>query len=205
MQLLLLSSLAIGALHALAPDHWLPFVALSRAQKWNKFKTSYSVLIAGLGHISSSVVIGLVAIAIGMATEHVSRWETMRGDVASLLLIGFGLAYMVWGLKQIGREHTHVHEKTRTVTYWTLFILIIFGPCKPLIPLLFASSAYGWVNVVIVVGVFSIATIAMMMIQVHAALWGVSFFKSHIFEHASDAIAGGVIALTGVAIRIFGI
>ena len=205
MELLLLSAFAIGALHALAPDHWLPFVALARVQQWSKLKTSYSVLLAGLGHVSSSVVIRLVAIAIGMATEHVSRWEAIRGDAASLLLIGFGLAYMVWGLKQAGRKHTHVHERTRTISYWTLFVLTIFGPCEPLIPLLFASSAYGWVNVLFVVSVFSAVTIAMMMIQVHAALWGVSFFKLHIFEHASDAIAGGVIALTGIAIRIFGI
>jgi len=207
MQLLFLSSLAIGALHALAPDHWLPFVALSRAQRWSKLKTTYSALVAGLGHVSSSVVIGLIGIAIGSATERMSKWETIRGDVASLLLIGFGLAYMVWGLKHISRKHASedFHHKTKTLSYWTLFILIVFGPCEPLIPLVFASSAYGWVSVVAVVGIFSAATISMMVVQVHAALWGMSFFKMNFFERASDAIAGGVIALTGVAIRIFGI
>jgi hypothetical protein len=205
MELLLLSALAVGTLHALAPDHWLPFVALSHAQQWSKLKTSYSVLAAGAGHVSSSIVIGLVAIVIGTASERVTMWETVRGDVVSLLLIGFGIAYMVWGIKQIGRKHTHTRGKTKTLSYWTLFILIIFGPCEPLIPLLLASSAYGWVNVVVTVGIFSAATITIMMLQVHAALWGVSFFKLKILERASDAIAGGVIALTGVAIRIFGI
>ncbi|MBI2428820.1 MAG: hypothetical protein HYV29_08505 [Ignavibacteriales bacterium] len=205
MELLLISSLTIGALHSLAPDHWIPFVALARAQQWDRWKTTYSVLLAGLGHVSSSVVIGLVGIAVGMATEHVSGWETIRGDVASLLLIGFGIAYMIYGLKQIGKHHTHSHTKARTVSYWTLFILIIFGPCEPLIPLLFASSAFGWVNVVTVVAVFSAATLIMMQLQVHAAVWGVSLFKFHIFEYASDAIAGAVIVITGIAIRVFGI
>lgn len=205
MDLLLFSALTIGSLHALAPDHWIPFVALAKAQQWSKWKTTYSVLLAGLGHVSSSVVIGLIGIAIGMATEHVTGWETMRGDVASLLLIGFGIAYLIYGLKQLGKKHSHRHDAAKTVTYWTLFILIIFGPCEPLIPLLFASSAYGWMNVVVIVAIFSTATIIMMQVQVHAALWGVSFFKSHIFEHASDAIAGVIIIITGIAIRYFGI
>lgn len=205
MELLLFSALTIGSLHALAPDHWIPFVALAKSQHWSKWKTTYSVFLAGLGHVSSSVVIGLIGIAIGVATEHVTGWETIRGNVASLLLIGFGLAYMIYGLKQLGKKHTHTHDRVKSVSYWTLFILIIFGPCEPLIPLLFASSAYGWFNVVLLVTLFGAATIVVMLIQVHAALWGFSFFRSHIFEHASDAIAGGIIVITGIAIRYFGI
>lgn len=204
MELLLLSALTIGALHSLAPDHWIPFVALARAQQWSRWKTTYSVFLAGLGHISSSLVIGVIGIALGVAAEHVGGWETIRGDVASLLLIGFGVAYMIYGFKQIGKRHTHSHDKVKTVSYWTMFILIVFGPCEPLIPLLFASSAYGWMHVVLVTGVFGAATLFMMLLQVHAALWGVSFFKLHFFEHASDAIAGVVIIMTGVAIRFFG-
>lgn len=203
MDLLLFSALTIGLLHALAPDHWIPFVALAKAQQWSKWKTTYSVFLAGLGHVSSSVVIGLIGIAIGVATEHVTGWETIRGNVASLLLIGFGLAYMIYGLKQLGKKHTHRNTAVKSVSYWTLFILIIFGPCEPLIPLLFASSAYGWYSVVLLVALFGAATIVMMQLQVHAALWGFSFIRTHAFEHASDAIAGGVIVITGIAIRYF--
>jgi len=205
MELLFLSAVTVGALHALAPDHWIPFVALARAQHWSKWKTSYSVLLAGLGHVSSSVAIGLIGILLGITTDHVNGWENIRGDVASLLLIGFGVAYLLYGLKQIGQRHTHTPGKATTISYWMLFIIIIFGPCEPLIPLLFASSAYGWMSVVITVGIFSAATIAMMQLQVHAALWGVSAFRWHRIEHASDAVAGVVILVTGIAIRVFGI
>lgn len=205
MELLLLSAVTIGALHALAPDHWIPFVALARAQQWSKWKTTYSVFLAGLGHVSSSAVIGLIGVLLGVATDYVSGWEKIRGDIASLLLIGFGVAYMIYGLKQIGKHHTHSHSKAKTVSYWMLFIVVIFGPCEPLIPLLFASSAFGWMTVVMTVGIFSTATIAMMLLQVHAALWGISAFRSHLVEHASDAVAGVVIVITGIAIKVFGI
>ncbi len=33
LSVLLMSTLTIGVVHALAPDHWVPFVSVGRAQK----------------------------------------------------------------------------------------------------------------------------------------------------------------------------
>ncbi len=205
MNILLISTLTIGVLHALAPDHWLPFVMMGKAQRWTKWKLTSVTVLAGLGHVSSSLLIGAVGVLLGIAAERVNLWETGRGNIASLLLIGFGLAYMVWGIKNWGRKHSHELEKAKVVSYWTLFALIVFGPCEPLIPLIFASSAFGWTAVFLVFALFGISTIGMMLVQVHLASFGVSLIRSHRFEHVSDVIAGGVIALTGVMIRVLGI
>ncbi|MFH0990777.1 MAG: hypothetical protein V1799_12250 [bacterium] len=205
MDVLVFSTITISLLHALAPDHWLPFAALARAQSWGKWKITTVTALAGVGHVASSLAIGALGILLGFAAERVNLWESNRGNVASLLLIGFGVAYMVWGLKNWGRKHSHDMDKTKTVSYWTLFALIVFGPCEPLIPLIFASSAYGWSSVFLIFILFGIATIFMMLLQVHLAVYGLSLFRSHWFEHASDVIAGGVIALTGIMIRLLGI
>lgn len=205
MNVLLFSAATIGILHAFAPDHWLPFVMLSKAQQWSKWKLSTITILAGLGHVTSSLLIGGAGVLLGIAAEHVNLWETSRGNIASLLLIGFGLAYMVWGIKNWGRKHSHEIEKAKIVSYWTLFALIVFGPCEPLIPLIFAGYAYDWIGVVLVFAVFGLTTIAMMMLQVHLAVFGLSFIRWHWLEHANDAIAGGVIALTGVMILVLGI
>jgi hypothetical protein len=205
MNILLLSTLTISLLHALAPDHWLPFVMIGKAQGWTKWKLTTVTILAGIGHVSSSLAIGAVGVLLGLAAERINLWESNRGNIASLLLIGFGLAYMVWGLKNWGRKHTHELEKAKVVSYWTIFALVVFGPCEPLIPLIFAGSAYGWPSVFTVFALFGISTIGMMLIQVHLATFGVSLIRSHWFEHASDVIAGGVIALTGILIRVLGI
>jgi hypothetical protein len=205
MDVLILSTLAIGVLHALAPDHWIPFVALGRAQAWSRWRLTSVVALAGAGHVASSLLIGAIGVALGYAAERVNVWESDRGGVASLLLIGFGVAYMVWGIKNWGRRHTHMEQRARTVSYWTLFALIVFGPCEPLIPLIFASSAYGWEAVFTVFALFAFSTIAMMLLQVHLAALGVSMIRGKWIEHASDVVAGGVIVITGVAIRVFGI
>lgn len=199
------SAITIGVLHALAPDHWLPFVMLGRAQKWSHLRLTISTIIAGLGHVTSSLLIGGLGVLLGMAAERVNLWESTRGNVASLLLIGFGLAYMVWGIKNYGKKHSHGLERAQTVSYWTLFALIVFGPCEPLIPMLFVGYGYGWSVVFLVFLLFAMATIGMMLVQVHLAYYGVSLLRVHRLEHASEIIAGGVIAATGIAIRVLGI
>lgn len=214
MELLILSSLSIGILHAMAPDHWLPFVMLGKAQQWSKWKTTKIVSLAGLGHVGSSVIITVIGLMVGAALEHVNGWEEQRGNIASLLLIFFGAGYTVWGIKNYGKhthehlanhEHPHGENKAKIVSYWTLFALIIFGPCEPLIPLLFASIPYGWFAITAIFTVFGVVTIGMMLLQVHLAMLGLSFMRSHFFEDASHVIAGVVIVLTGIAIRVLGI
>jgi len=205
MNILLLSTVTIGVLHALAPDHWLPFVMLGRAQNWSRSKLSWVTILAGIGHVSSSLLIGTVGVLLGFAAEKINLWESYRGNIASLLLIGFGIAYMVWGLKNWGRRHTHHLDRAKVVSYWTLFTLTVFGPCEPLIPLIFAGSTFGWASVAGIFLLFGFSTIFMMLVQVHLASFGVALFRWHWFEHASDVVAGGVIALTGIMIRFLGI
>ncbi|HEX9750069.1 MAG TPA: hypothetical protein VGB22_02085 [candidate division Zixibacteria bacterium] len=48
--------------------------------------------------MGSSVIIGALGIGLGWALGAMEALETMRGDWAALALIGFGLAYMIWGI-----------------------------------------------------------------------------------------------------------
>jgi len=205
MSVLLISALAVGVLHALAPDHWLPFVALGSAQKWSRWRLTIITITAGLGHVSSSLLIGALGVLLGMTAERLEIWESARGNLVSFLLIGFGLAYMVWGIKNWERKRAHPHTHVKSVSYWTLFTLIVFGPCEPLIPLVFTGFSLGWSAVFLVSLVFGITTIAMMLVQVHLGALGVSLLRVSGLERASDVITGGVIATTGVAIRVLGI
>jgi hypothetical protein len=65
---LAVAAATIGLPHALlGPDHYLPFIAMSRARRWSLLKTSLGTLLCGLGHVGSSVALGLVGIALGLA------------------------------------------------------------------------------------------------------------------------------------------
>ncbi len=103
---------SIGLVHTvIGPDHYLPFIVISRARGWTLRKTLFVSFLAGLGHILSSVVLGFVGIALGIAVAKLEGVESARGEIAAWLLIGFGLAYFVWGMRRAwrGKPHTHAH------------------------------------------------------------------------------------------------
>ena len=101
---------SLGFIHTLiGPDHYLPFIVIARARGWKLRKTLLVSFLAGLGHILSSVVLGFVGIALGIAVSKLEGVESARGEFAAWLLIGFGLAYFVWGLRRAIRNKPHRH------------------------------------------------------------------------------------------------
>ena len=95
---LALAAMGVGALHTIAPDHWVPFAALARAQGWSRWRTARLTALCGFGHVTASVVLGLLALFFGLEMLKVvgQRMEAAAG----LLLIGFGLTYGVIGLRR---------------------------------------------------------------------------------------------------------
>lgn len=107
---LIIMAASIGFFHTLlGPDHYLPFVMLSWARKWSGLKTAVITLLCGLGHIGSSVVLGLIGVSVGIAVNKLEFVEGFRGNVAAWLLIAFGLAYLAWGLRRAYRSQPHEH------------------------------------------------------------------------------------------------
>jgi nickel/cobalt transporter (NicO) family protein len=101
---------SIGFVHTvIGPDHYLPFIVIGRARNWTLRKTLFVSFLAGLGHILSSVVLGFLGIALGIAVAKLGAVESARGRLAAWLLIGFGFAYFLWGMRRAWRGKPHVH------------------------------------------------------------------------------------------------
>lgn len=226
---------SIGFLHTLlGPDHYLPFIVMSKARKWTLKRTGVITFLCGSGHVLSSVGLGLLGAAIGFGiaeVEGLKAAEGSRGNIASWLLIGFGLAYFIWGvrkaLKRKTHTHVHLHDDTKehihqhahsnghvhvhqgekkALTPWILFTIFIFGPCEPLIPILmYPAYKHSIAGMVLVATVFSVITIATMLGIVVLGAWGVSFAKLGKAERFAHAMAGAVICLSGLAIQLLGL
>ena len=201
----------IGALHTLAPDHWVPFAALARAQKWSAARTARITFLCGFGHVTVSALLGLLALLFGRAIFE--RAGARMGAVAGVLLVGFGLAYGVWGLRRAagrrvhGHAHTHydhVHDASKT-TAWSLFVLFSADPCVAVIPLLFAAAPLGTAPTVGVVLLYEAATIATMIVLVLPARAGFERLRFPWLDHWGDAVAGALIAATGLVVMALGI
>ena len=113
VSLLVLTAFSVGFLHTiLGPDHYLPFVALARCNKWTARKTVLITALCGMGHIVGSVLIGAIGLLLGTLIFQIESIESFRGDTAAWLLIGFGIAYLTWGVVRAVRDipHTHLHS-----------------------------------------------------------------------------------------------
>ncbi len=233
LTILLITAASIGSFHTLVgPDHYLPFIVISKARKWSLMKTTWITGLCGLGHILSSVVLGFIGIALGITVTKLEAVESFRGEIAAWILLAFGLVYFVWGLRRAivnrphkhrhfhvdedAHEHTHVHtdghvhihadEGAVNLTPWVLFTIFVFGPCEPLIPILmYPAAKNSLVGVVLVSAVFGITTIGTMLAIVLLSSLGLIFLPLQKLERYSHAIAGATIFLCGIAIKFFGL
>jgi len=185
-----------------------------------------------LRHVLSSVLLGLLGIGLGIAVSKVEGVESFRGNIAGWMLLAFGLAYFLWGLRRAVRnrphshlhehptgEHAHVHthagghlhvhdaeKKKANITPWVLFTIFIFGPCEPLIPILmYPAAKHSLPGTVLVASVFAAATIGTMLAVVALAGAGMKLLPLRRLERYSHAAAGAVIFLCGFAIQVIGL
>jgi nickel/cobalt transporter (NicO) family protein len=230
--LLSFTAISIGFIHTiLGPDHYLPFILLSQAKKWSTNKTMMITFLCGIGHVLSSVLLGLVGIAIGISLNKLVSLESFRGNIAAWLFISFGLIYMIISIKNLVKkrkhshshfhidgkkhfhehdhhnEHTHIHqEDVIKTTPWILFLIFVFGPCEPLIPIVMYPAAENNIHGVILVSIlFSVVTIGTMMAIVFAFKLGLNKLNLKPVEKYSHLIAGTMIFLSGLAIQFLGL
>ena len=232
ISILLVTAASIAFFHTLfGPDHYIPFIVMAKSGKWSRTKTTWITFLCGVGHVLSSVVLGLIGVAAGIAVSRLENIESFRGDIAAWLLIAFGLVYFAWGMKKAyknkphthvhvhsdgtyhthehihSEEHYHVHEKSKkTMTPWILFTIFVFGPCEPLIPLvMYPAAEHSIIGMVLVTAVFGIITISTMLTIVLGTLWGINFLPIGKLERYTHALAGATICISGLAIVFLGL
>ncbi|MCX6829164.1 MAG: sulfite exporter TauE/SafE family protein [candidate division Zixibacteria bacterium] len=233
LTILAVAAASLGFIHTvIGPDHYVPFIVMAQARKWSMFKTAWITILCGLGHIGSSVLLGMIGIAFGIAVSRLEGLESLRGNIAGWAMIAFGLAYTIWGIRRVikGRphthahfhldsethshhhthshEHTHIHERDGQVniTPWVLFTIFVFGPCEPLIPILMYPAAQGSsFGLILITAIFGAVTILTMLGIVLVSSFGISFLPIAKLEKYTHAIAGITIFICGVSIQFLGL
>lgn len=233
LMILVISAASIGFFHTLfGPDHYLPFIVMSKSGQWSLRKTTLVTFLCGLGHVLSSVILGTIGVIFGIAVTKLEAFESFRGNLAAWALITFGLIYFIWGVRKAirnrphehlhshgtGDEHHHPHQhhadhihihpekESKKMTPWILFTIFVLGPCEPLIPILMYPAAQGNVGgLILVTAIFSIVTIATMMSIVLVSVFGINFLPLSRLERYTHALAGATIFLSGMAIQFLGL
>ena len=232
MLVLLGSAASLGLIHTLlGPDHYLPFIVLSRARNWNQRKTMWITFIAGVGHVAGSVILGIIGIALGLSLSRLKDIEAGRGGMVGWMLIAFGVMYFAYGLYKYFKKGAHVHlpaflrpksirhkdlhidaeelgeeDSAGRLTPWILFLIFVFGPCEVLIPMLiYPAAELNAMGVFLVALVFGIATVGTMMTVVFLGYKGISLLKFEGREYMFHLLAGFIILLAGAGMQFMGL
>ena len=204
---------------------------MGKAQGWSLGKTLRITLLCGIGHVASSMLLGLAGILLGAQLATLVQIEGMRGSLAGYALLAFGLVYFAWGLKKAGRGHVHTHVHVHddvvhthehdhqsdhahvhaagaknAITPWAMFIIFVLGPCEALIPLFMypaAQQSGGLVAAVAVV--FSLFTLLTMLACVAITTIGLDRFRLPKSGRYAHAVAGASVAACGAMISFLGL
>jgi hypothetical protein len=225
---LVITAITISLLHTVTgPDHYIPFIALSKAKNWSINRTLFWTIVCGIGHVGSSVVLGFVGIAFGWSISKVKLFENIRGGISGWVMLLLGLAYTSYAFVLLNRKRGHKHfdvyddgnmyvyehqhgsvvypHQKRRVTPWIMFIVFVLGPCEPLIPLLsFPAAQHSGYVITLLVSIFTAFTLIAMVTMVLLGYYGISFFRTSRLEKYMNILAGTTIIVCGAGMVFLG-
>lgn len=233
VSLLVATVAAVGVLHTIVPDHWLPIALLARQRGWTARQTASAAATAGLGHTVSTLFLGLLVwIAGALAAQ---RFGHALSYASSIALVAFGLWIAIGALREqrYGHRHMHrhsdgtvhahyhlhdelVHEHTGAVPEAAMHehahamsgrtsLLLILGssPMIEGIPAFFAAGRFGSATLGLMAVVFAVATIGTYVALCVGASRALDRVNLGPFEKYGEVLSGIVVILAGVVFALW--
>lgn len=189
----------LAVVHALIPNHWLPLVAVAKAEQWKKKEVTTITFFAALAHVTGTVVLGLILGKIGKELQE--SYGNIIYAVSAILLIVFGLIYFTVNLP----HHHHsaqkdVVEYKRSRRRWVfIFIIMMFlSPCLEVESLFLSAGVHGMGLVSMMAVIYAIVSISGIMFLVSLGYKGVNLLGADFIEHNEKRISGIVLIIVGI-------
>jgi hypothetical protein len=111
---------AVGVLHTIVPDHWVPITLIARQRGWSRAETARAALQAGAGHVLSTLLIASIVWLVSAAVA--TRLGHFVDTAASVALVVFGLWFAFSAWRDLrgrgGHRHSHGHSHAHDVAYF---------------------------------------------------------------------------------------
>ncbi len=221
---------AVGVLHTIVPDHWVPITLIARQQGWRKWDVARAALVAGTGHTVSTLLIGLVVWIAGVAFA--TKFGNLVSIVSSIALIAFGAWIAFSSLRELraGDGHGHAHDhgpdtwrrddvasapppdhdhdhehgrKPKRSARTTLLLILGSSPMVEGVPAFFAAGKYGPALIAVMAVAFALATISTYVTLCVASVAGLQNVRLGSLERYGEVLSGAFIAVIGLVFLVF--
>jgi len=203
------SAMTVGFVHSLAPGHWLPVVLMAKSRGWKPKTATLAALVTASGHVVLSLVISLVALALG--AQMLESHEHVIEAYAGLGLALFGGAFAIYSYRRHSKCVGHTHhgpepeESTRKSLRSSLGFLfgVGFSPCVAVFPVFVASLPWGVSGWVLTGVAFAAGVMLSLASSVLVVSVGLLKLDHPVFEHFGDVLTGLAMVLLGLGFFIF--
>lgn len=198
---IVVGSFVLSIIHALIPNHWLPLIAIGKAERWTQRETLSATLITALAHIASTIIIGIVVGFVGYKLS--GAFELISAIIAPSVLVILGLVYIITDLLY-AQHHEHGHlsvdknAKSRFAILASLSLAMFLSPCIELEAYYFHAGTLGWAGIFVVSAVYALVTPSLMVTLVFLGTKGLDRFNWHFLEHHMRKITGIILIALGL-------
>lgn len=195
---IIIGSLFISLLHAVIPNHWLPVLAIGKKQGWSLAETTRITFIAGIAHVISTIIIGiLLGLIGGELTEHIEDFTRIIGS-SILILIGLYFVRQHYTHHHFHLQKEKLEKKNKTSVILALVIAMFLSPCMEIEAYFLLAGTRGWHVMAGIAVMYSIITIAGMLIWIRVVYKGLLKLNWHKWEHNAGIITGLILIITGI-------
>jgi cytochrome c biogenesis protein CcdA len=195
---IIIGSLFISLLHAVIPNHWLPVLAIGKKQGWSLAETTRITFIAGIAHVISTIIIGiLLGLIGGELTEHIEDFTRIIGS-SILILIGLYFVRQHYTHHHFHLQKEKLEKKNKKSVILALVIAMYLSPCMEIEAYFLLAGTKGWHVMAGIAIMYSIITIAGMLIWIRVVYKGLLKLNWHKWEHNTGIITGLILIITGI-------
>ena len=196
---LLAGTILLALVHALIPNHWLPLVAVAKAERWKKKEITTVTLLAAAAHVFGTVVLGIILGFIGKELkEEYGRAITVA---SAIILIVFGLIYFTVNLPHhhhSTQQDVSAYKKSKTRWIWIFIGMMFLSPCLEVESLFLSAGAFGMGAVFSMAAAYAVVSIFGIWLLVSLGVKGVNLLPADFIEHNEKRISGIVLILVGI-------
>lgn len=194
---LIIGTTLLSLIHAAIPNHWLPLVAVSRAEKWQQHETLSYAFFLSLAHIASTIIIGFFIGWVGISLA--DRIEMFSSVVAPLILILMGLIYFSLNIHQHNHGELNIQsKKSKTAILFVLLVSMFFSPCLEIETIYLAGGEYGFSFLILISAIYLMLSSMGMVFMSWLCLKGFQKLNLYWLEHNEKRITGIVLIVLGI-------
>lgn len=197
---LLTATIILSVIHALIPNHWLPLVAVAKAEKWSTKEILIVGFFSALAHVLGTIILGIILGMVGLKLSE--TFETYVHIIAPVVLIVLGLVYFSLNIP----HHHHapgddVKKYKKSKFKWIMIFigLMFLSPCLEVETIFLSAGAYGLNNVLLLSLVYGVFSVVSIVLLIYLVFRGTKLLINNDFiEHNEKRITGMVLIIIGL-------